>query len=476
MKVLTSRIRVLDGQNRDNSDKTIIQSVEKEGVLVPLLVYPDPESGEDFILVAGHRRLASAVHFNLSEVPVEIIAKEQAETARALENLDRKGLHPLDEAAEIRTLQSQGYENNVISAMLGISLSKLIRRSKLNNLIPEVRNDFLEGKINAAVAEEYSVMDPKDQKAVWKELQDRWGDDIDPEDVRSEYLESRGLSLSECPETFLKMSPPCATCSKNLTADDVLFEGWDGSCTDGKCYCEKISRLMEKEGLTSVYASEYSHDKKRIELLNKNKIRAAKGKDSWSYSETQTEIYAEKKMDIYGNIAWARVEEKDPEEKSDISERKKELEKLYRNDLKELYVNLQKMAFEHVDAYMAKNHKDERFPDNDERVILAKQVLKDNDRALRCFVTGECYPNHNPMEGADNRKIFALAVFLCATDCQSYQCVSPESVKHTHIVFCLPASMQIEDLYQLKTSRAKKRVLELQKEMESYLKEYEGLK
>jgi len=474
MKVLTSRIKVLDGQNRDNSDKTIIQSVEKEGVLVPLLVYPDPESGEDFILVAGHRRLASAVHFNLSEVPVEIIAKEQAETARALENLDRKSLHPLDEAAEIRTLQGNGYSNNVICAMLGISQGKLIRRSKLNNLIPEVRNDFLEGKIDAAAAEEYSVMDPNDQKAVWGSLKGTsFSEDADY--VREEYLSGRGYSLENCPDVFMKMEPACASCPKNLASDNILFEGSDGSCSDGKCYCKKLSALMEKEGVTSVYASEYSRDKKRIDLLNKNKIRTAKDKDSWSYNETQTEIYAEKKMDIYGNIAWARVEEKDPEEKSDISERKKELEKLYRNDLKELYVNLQKMAFEHVDAYMAKNHKDERFPDNDERVILAKQVLKDNDRALRCFVTGEYYPNHNPMEGADNRKIFALAVFLCATGCQSYQCVSPESVKNTG-AFRLPASMQIEDLYQLKTSRAKKRVLELQKEMESYLKEYEGLK
>ena len=35
MRIETSKIKVLDGQNRDNSDKSIIQSVEKEGVLVP---------------------------------------------------------------------------------------------------------------------------------------------------------------------------------------------------------------------------------------------------------------------------------------------------------------------------------------------------------------------------------------------------------------------------------------------------------
>ena len=65
MKVFTDMIKVLDGQNRDNSDKSIIESVGKEGVLVPLLVYSDPEETGKYVLVAGHRRLASAVHFNL---------------------------------------------------------------------------------------------------------------------------------------------------------------------------------------------------------------------------------------------------------------------------------------------------------------------------------------------------------------------------------------------------------------------------
>ena len=41
MRLSTEQIKVPDGQNRDNSDKTIIQSVEKEGILVPLLVYEE---------------------------------------------------------------------------------------------------------------------------------------------------------------------------------------------------------------------------------------------------------------------------------------------------------------------------------------------------------------------------------------------------------------------------------------------------
>lgn len=476
MRIETSKIKVLDGQNRDNSDKSIIQSVEKEGVLVPLLVYQDKENPESYILVAGHRRLASAIHFGLKDVPVELITEDQSEKARALENLDRKGLHPLDEAMEIRTLQSQGYDNSVISAMLGIGISKLRRRSQLNNLIPEVREDFKQGKMNAAVAEEYSVMDPKDQKAVWKEVHDRGWGSTSPRDVREEYLRSRGFSLSECPETFLKMSPSCAKCPKNLAADDVLFEGSDGSCTDGKCYCGKISRLMEKEGITSLCASEYTSDKKRIELLNKSGISAAIDRNYWRYNSKKDEKFKVPKMSIYGKVLYDIAAEKPKEVNPDAAERMKELEKLYKNDLKELYANLQKMVFEHVDAYMSKKHKDERFPDNDERVVLAKRVLSDNDMALRVFITGrQISPKEDPMQGADNRKIFALALFLIATECQRYCVVNPERVDLSYSKLLLPKSMEIEDLFQLKTSKAKKKVLELQQEMEGYLKEYREL-
>ena len=477
MRVNTAQIRVLDGQNRDNSDKSIIQSVEKEGVLVPLLVYCDPDNAGSYILAAGHRRLASAIHFNLKDVPVEVISEQQAETARALENLDRKGLHPLDEATEIRTLQSQGYDNGVISAMLGMPLAKVIRRAKLESLIGEIRESFREGKINAAVAEEYSVMSPKDQKAVWKEIRERsWGGS-DAKSVRGEYLRSRGLSLSGCAEQFLKLDPACAECPNNLASDNVLFEGSDGSCADGKCYCEKMRRLMDKAGVTSLWERDYCADRKRIELLNKNGINAEIDKEYWRFRDRMDETHTVKKMNIYGNVSFDKVPDKPKEEDPDKAARKKDLTKQFRKDIKELYANLEKMVFEHADAYMLKNHKDERFPDSDEKVILAKQVIADNHRAIQFFVTGRYDSKaEDAMKGADNRRILAVALFFVGTGHMDYQMVRPEKItEYVVSTVQLPKSMDIEDIYQLKTSKAKKRVMELKKEMEKLLKEYKEL-
>jgi hypothetical protein len=58
----------------------LIDSVRRQGILVPLVVVADPET-ETYELVSGHRRLACAQALDLTEVPCEIRAYS-SETAR----------------------------------------------------------------------------------------------------------------------------------------------------------------------------------------------------------------------------------------------------------------------------------------------------------------------------------------------------------------------------------------------------------
>jgi len=469
MELRTEQIRILDGQNRDNSDKTIIRSVEKEGILVPLLVY---EEDGAYVLVAGHRRLASALHYNLPEVPVQVIPKDQAESARALENLDRKGLHPLDEATEIRTLQGKGYDNEVIAAMLGMPLGRVVRRARLDNLIPEIRESFRSGGTNAAVAEEYSVMDPKDQKKVFKEMKGC----VSAGSVRNAYMNLCGINLSECCDTFLGMEPKCMGCKSNLACENTLFDGNKGSCTNGKCYCAKMRELMEKEGVGSLFCPDYRQGEQVVKILQKNGVAVTADGSYWRYNSEQQTPSDVKKMNVWGDVKWAMGTARQAED-PESGTRKKELTKQFRKDIKDLYANLEKMVFEHADAYMSKNHKDERFPDSDERVILAKQVIADNHRAVQFFVTGRYDSKADSvLKGADNRRILAVALFFVATGHMDYDMVRPEKITECFMsTVHLPKSMDIEDIYQLKTSKAKKKVLEIKAEMEQLLEEYAKL-
>ena len=469
MRAKTDSIRVLDGQNRDNSDKTIIQSVEKEGVLVPLLVYE--ENGE-LILAAGHRRLASAIHFGLADVPVEVIPKDKAEAARALENLDRKGLHPLDEATEIRTLQSQGYDNGVISAMLGMSKSKVIRRGKLNNLISEIRQSVLDGETSIECAEEYSVMTPDNQEAIFKKLHKSWNGNR-ADSVRSEYLSSQGLRLYAVNEDFLKAAPACGDCPNNVASDKDLFESDNGSCRDAACFCLKMKSRMDEYNVTSLYMSQYNNDEKIEKALKKHHIEVVKKDATWRFTKKKDKDHPNAVMSIWGDVSYEPEPEKKPKVDPSVAKRKKELSKQYNSLYTQMREHLEKMVFEHADAYIDKYHKDERFPDNDERVILAKYALGSGWQ-LSGFVTGKKDYNTNPLKGADNKRILAVVLLFCMTGAHDNQELWPHKIDQGGPLL-LPKSVEIADMYQLKTSKARKRVMEIKAEMEGLLEEYKKL-
>lgn len=473
MRVPTNMIKVLDGQNRDNSDKSIIQSVQQEGVLVPLLVYDDGSPDGGFVLVAGHRRLASAIHFGLKEVPVVIIRKEQAETARALENLDRKGLHPLDEAMEIRTLQAQGYDNSVISAMLGMELPRVIRRSKLNNLDPAVKQAFLDGKINAEVAEELSVMDGESQAALLPDIL-RYRTD-NPKLIREMYLARQGLKLDKVSEQILGMEPKCAECPHNMAAEDpLLFPGTMGNCRDPECYCKKICSLMERYGAESIYAEkDLSSDEPFCRALKENGVKVRKIKHENIYINQETD--SRKVLSVGGFVRYWKAPEKKKTNPA-VAETRKKLRSEYEQRHAVFCDEMGWMMAELADSWYQKNHKGEPMPDKDERTVLAKKFLQEF-RYLKEFLYGEYGHHGDPvMEGADNRRIFSVVMLYCLTKAESGQHLTlyPSSLKDIYkgLKMEIPYQMSIEENLQLKTSRHRKRAEEAIREMMRILKEY----
>ena len=82
------------------------EGVEGTGILQPLLV---TREGEDYRLLAGERRLRAAKLTALPEVPViEVSSREDTRLAvQLVENLQRAGLNPLDEARSLRHLMSE---------------------------------------------------------------------------------------------------------------------------------------------------------------------------------------------------------------------------------------------------------------------------------------------------------------------------------------------------------------------------------
>ena len=74
-------------------------SIEKEGVLVPLLVRKNPH-GDGYEIIAGHRRKEAALWAGLTEVPVIIreLDDDQSVIAMVDSNLQREKILPSEKA------------------------------------------------------------------------------------------------------------------------------------------------------------------------------------------------------------------------------------------------------------------------------------------------------------------------------------------------------------------------------------------
>ncbi|MBE9210941.1 ParB/RepB/Spo0J family partition protein [Nostoc sp. LEGE 06077] len=98
--------------------KELSRSIQKLGILEPLLVRPLPSG--DYELVAGERRLRASQMAGLTEVPVVIRDMDDITTyqVRLVENLQREDLNPLEETEgilELLAIQMQLTQNEVSS-------------------------------------------------------------------------------------------------------------------------------------------------------------------------------------------------------------------------------------------------------------------------------------------------------------------------------------------------------------------------
>jgi ParB/RepB/Spo0J family partition protein len=130
-------------------------SIRSLGVQEPLLVeWPSPTS--PYLLLAGHRRLAAAKLAGLTEVPC--LVRQTASTAALrmeialVENLQREGLPPLDEANGYAQLTKLGLSQRKIADRVGCSQSHVSKRLNLLELPKPVQTQVGKGALTLEAA------------------------------------------------------------------------------------------------------------------------------------------------------------------------------------------------------------------------------------------------------------------------------------------------------------------------------------
>ena len=158
--------KVLDNEEMN----TLIESIQTQGVLSPLIVRPKENTTDEYEVVSGHRRLHAAVKAGLATVPAFICPMDRDAAAIMLvdSNLHREHILPSEKAFAYRlkmeALNHQGItcgqvghksRDDISETESGRTVQRYIR---LTNLIPELLTMMDEGKIALSVGVELSFL------------------------------------------------------------------------------------------------------------------------------------------------------------------------------------------------------------------------------------------------------------------------------------------------------------------------------
>ena len=188
-KIAVSKLRSFENnpyQVRDDAEmNTLIESIQMQGVLSPLIVRPI-ENTYEYEVVSGHRRLHAARKAGITEVPALIYALDRDTAAIAVvdSNLHREHILPSEKAfayrMKLEAMSRQGHRSDLTSDQLGRKLetaeiiaqqsddskSQVRRYIRLTYLIPEFLEKMDEGEIALSVGVELSFLDEQNQRAV----------------------------------------------------------------------------------------------------------------------------------------------------------------------------------------------------------------------------------------------------------------------------------------------------------------------
>jgi len=157
------RIRPNRGQPREQFDQVLLEemahSMRLQGVLQPVIVREVKDGSYE--LVAGERRWRAAQIAGLLKIPalVKEVADDRVLEIALIENLQREGLNPIEEAAAFQALiDGLGLTQQEIADRVGKQRATVANALRLLNLPPEVQELVKAGKLAAGHAKALAAL------------------------------------------------------------------------------------------------------------------------------------------------------------------------------------------------------------------------------------------------------------------------------------------------------------------------------
>lgn len=242
----------------------LAQSIAVNGVLQPILVRVAPTATEliRYEIIAGERRYLAADRAGLAHIPciVRDLSDSQVLEAQLVENLQREGLHALEEAEGYRELLdlNKTLTAETLGEKIGRSRSYVYARLKLLDLIPAAREAMASGELDATKGLILArIRGEKMQARALKLIRANEGHYSYRrlmEHLRSDCMIPlkdaawNGRDTLHLPKTGEPVQA-CDTCPHNSGNDMELNDALDGAayvCTDRQCFDLKTKLHMAR--------------------------------------------------------------------------------------------------------------------------------------------------------------------------------------------------------------------------------------
>jgi len=235
----------------------LAESIKTQGILAPLVVRA---VGQHFEIVAGARRYRAAQLAGLETAPVRIVELTDAQALETsiVENLQRRDVHPLDEAngfAALMRLEEPKYSIEQIAAKVGKAPAFILARLKLVELVPAVVEAFSQDEIGLG----HALLLAKLQSAQQEEAlaacyQEQYTNGSKAKRIllpvrhlqqwieHNILLELAAAPFSKEDAALVPEAGACLDCPKRTGHNVLLFEGLTHAdqCSDPKCYAAKV--------------------------------------------------------------------------------------------------------------------------------------------------------------------------------------------------------------------------------------------
>ena len=278
-------------------------SIREHGLVQPITVRPlpldrlfdynrknpdaEPEATPQYEIVVGECRWRAAGRAGLIDIAafVRDLDDKQVLEIQVIENLQRRDVHPLEEADGYRQLiDRHGYHAEDLAHKIGKSRSYVFGRLKLTELGELGRDMFYASGIDFSVALMIARLPVTDQNNTLKQLKQAGsaGEPISVRDAKWRIRNGFTINLTEATfplddASLVKSAGSCVDCPKRSGNEPEMYPDIEREdvCTDPRCFEEK--RVTRREQLLDVYRA------KNIPVyVDDDAKMIAPGGNSWS--------------------------------------------------------------------------------------------------------------------------------------------------------------------------------------------------